>query len=195
MTPFQQEAELTVQRAKSLPAEQKVYAINRLVNERVRYVEDQGDYFQEPAETLQRGTGDCEDSAILKTALLLQAGIPVAELFLDVLGLYAQNASAGHVVGNWRNKYILELKQYTPELKSDPLPRDEYYDVWLWKIIPATSCRVWSYPADMFFPGGKYDTRIRNENGLTWASAKYQTRNLFAGLMGRPTVQYYRYVP
>lgn len=49
-------------------------AINRYVNNRIKYASDRVDYWQTPEESEDRRTGDCEDFAILKRALLLRAG-------------------------------------------------------------------------------------------------------------------------
>src|SRR6185436_11837930 len=53
------------------PVSERLNAINSRVNQRIRYVIDQisdgvPDYWQTPLETVARGTGDCEDFAILK---------------------------------------------------------------------------------------------------------------------------------
>lgn len=46
--------------------------INRIVNKTITYQEDVVDEWQTPAETLALGTGDCEDYALLKIALINQ---------------------------------------------------------------------------------------------------------------------------
>lgn len=62
-------------------------AINRGVNQAVRYVSDDvqhglPDVWSAPLQTLRTGLGDCEDYAIAKYALLLAAGMPQADLKL-----------------------------------------------------------------------------------------------------------------
>jgi predicted transglutaminase-like cysteine proteinase len=62
--------------------------VNREINQAVRYVSDfdahgVADLWSSPLETLAAGTGDCEDYAIAKFAMLLDAGI--AEKDLKVL--------------------------------------------------------------------------------------------------------------
>jgi predicted transglutaminase-like cysteine proteinase len=66
----------------------RVEAVNRNVNQAVRYVSDMQqhgvvDLWSSPLETLATGAGDCEDYAIAKFALLLEAG--VAEKDLKIL--------------------------------------------------------------------------------------------------------------
>lgn len=48
--------------------------INRFVHRKVRYTRDRVDEWSRPSETLERGYGDCEDFALLKRALYLEAG-------------------------------------------------------------------------------------------------------------------------
>lgn len=55
---------------------------NICVNRRIKYVTDterwnRADKWQRPQETLDLGTGDCEDYAILKAHMLVNAGVPV----------------------------------------------------------------------------------------------------------------------
>lgn len=57
-------------------------AVNDWVHLRVRYVADEHDDWQTPAQTLARQAGDCEDFAILKYALLRKSGYPRGALRL-----------------------------------------------------------------------------------------------------------------
>jgi predicted transglutaminase-like cysteine proteinase len=50
--------------------------VNEWVNSILRYRSDDGDYWQPPETTLKLGTGDCEDYALLKRALLIAGGWP-----------------------------------------------------------------------------------------------------------------------
>lgn len=64
-----------------------VAGINREVNRAVRYISDSvqhgvADRWSSPLATLEAGLGDCEDYAILKYALLREAGMPEADLKL-----------------------------------------------------------------------------------------------------------------
>lgn len=64
--------------------------INRLVNTVIRYRTDSAiygtiDHWAGPSETLNRGVGDCEDFAILKLALLADAGIDRSDMSIVIL--------------------------------------------------------------------------------------------------------------
>jgi predicted transglutaminase-like cysteine proteinase len=92
-------------------ATERLNAINQRVNQRLRYVLDQvadgvPDYWQSPLETVNRGTGDCEDYAILKYYLALHAGISHDDLAL-VIGRVASTGELHAVLvaraeGGWR---------------------------------------------------------------------------------------------
>ena len=67
----------------------KVAAVNRWVNERVRFAEDRvnygsRDYWADAAETLRRGAGDCEDYAIAKMQILTAMGVARDDMFLTL---------------------------------------------------------------------------------------------------------------
>ncbi len=69
----------------------------RLVHHRIRYRLDRPghDHWQTPLQTLARGAGDCEDHAILKRALLLDAGVDPETVSL----LFVRTARGfGHVL-------------------------------------------------------------------------------------------------
>lgn len=60
--------------------------VNRWVNWHVLYREDRnGDAWSSATETLQLGTGDCEDLAIVKMALLTELGIGPDDMFLVIV--------------------------------------------------------------------------------------------------------------
>jgi len=57
--------------------------VNRWVNWHVRYRDDQGpDKWSSAIDTLTRGSGDCEDFAIAKMALLEALGVPSGDMYL-----------------------------------------------------------------------------------------------------------------
>lgn len=69
---------------------ERLEAVNRYVNARVRFVDDirqygVPDHWTSAAETLRRGRGDCEDYAIAKLHLLRRAGFAEKDLYLVVL--------------------------------------------------------------------------------------------------------------
>ena len=82
-----------------------IYRVNYLgptlrVHGEIRPVRDQGDWWQYPEETEERGAGDCEDMAILLISRLERRGIPAR------LGLVNQNGTGHAVVIT--PKYILD---------------------------------------------------------------------------------------
>ena len=69
----------------------RLQSVQKLVNHTITWAPDtylwgQDDYWSSPDETLRKGSGDCEDSAILKMMLLKAAGFQRENLFL-VVGL------------------------------------------------------------------------------------------------------------
>lgn len=57
--------------------------VNRWVNWHVRFVDDRNaDQWSSAVDTLARGSGDCEDFAIAKMALLQRLGVPADDMFL-----------------------------------------------------------------------------------------------------------------
>jgi len=79
-----------VHEAAALPMPERIVFANIVVNQRIAYVEDgvfgKTDVWQTPIETFARGCGDCEDLAIAKFFLLLDAAVDAATLRL----LYAR---------------------------------------------------------------------------------------------------------
>ena len=67
----------------------RVEAVNRYVNHRVRFVDDSRQYGREDhwsaaSDTLSRGRGDCEDYAIAKLQMLRSAGFSDRDLYLVI---------------------------------------------------------------------------------------------------------------
>ena len=65
-------------------------AINRYVNDRVRFVDDQvqfgrPDVWASASDTLRRGKGDCEDYAIAKMQMLRRAGFADRDLYVVIV--------------------------------------------------------------------------------------------------------------
>lgn len=60
--------------------------VNAWVNHAIQYQRDAVDYWQAPKSTLKLKTGDCEDMAILKRAILIARGLAPEKIFL-VIGL------------------------------------------------------------------------------------------------------------
>ena len=72
--------------ARGSAAQQQVETINSWVNRRLHFVDDRqgGDNWASAAQTLQCGTGDCEDYAIAKMKLLEAAGFDRHAMFLVI---------------------------------------------------------------------------------------------------------------
>ncbi|WP_305988990.1 transglutaminase-like cysteine peptidase [Roseibium sp. MMSF_3544] len=110
---------------------EKLQAANSLVNRSIAYQEDRVvyrrlDYWASPAETARRGIGDCEDFAILKYNLLLNAGVPAKSMSLVVLkdtkrdlyhAVLAVSTNKGHyILDNVVDRVYLdkEVSHYQP---------------------------------------------------------------------------------
>jgi predicted transglutaminase-like cysteine proteinase len=70
--------------------------LNDAVLDRVFYMYDQmnygqSDYWASPAETAWRGSGDCEDYAILQYGLLRHLGVPESRLFVALVNSHNEN--------------------------------------------------------------------------------------------------------
>ena len=68
----------------------RVEAVNRYVNDRVRFVDDSSQFGREDVwvsanNTLRRGRGDCEDYAIAKLQMLRAAGFDDRDLYLVIV--------------------------------------------------------------------------------------------------------------
>jgi predicted transglutaminase-like cysteine proteinase len=110
---------------------EQVEIVNSLVNNSIRYREDQSlygqpDYWATPTEILERASGDCEDFAILKMTALIRLGVPAKSLSLVVLrdnrrnvfhAVLAVTTSAGSfILDNVRPKVAMDsaLPNYQP---------------------------------------------------------------------------------
>lgn len=76
-----------LERARELSVPLRISAVNRMVNEAIRYVGDYGqhgiaDRWSSPLATLASGRGDCEDYALLKYGLLIESGIDASDVRL-----------------------------------------------------------------------------------------------------------------
>jgi Bacterial transglutaminase-like cysteine proteinase BTLCP len=115
------------EQALQLPEPRRIGHVNSAVNAFVyrsdREMHGVDDYWDAPFELMQRGAGDCEDFAIAKYMLLLQAGIPrerlkMAFAFHDASGSgEALRAPAGP-----QRTHVVVL--YEPEIGSEPLVLD-----------------------------------------------------------------------
>lgn len=75
---------------RNLDQEERIDIVNRYVNRRVKFMDDnrrfgQADVWMSASETLKRGRGDCEDYAIAKLQMLRAAGFSDDDLYLVVV--------------------------------------------------------------------------------------------------------------
>jgi predicted transglutaminase-like cysteine proteinase len=90
-----------------LTVQEQLTAVNKFFNRRVRWKTDleiygAEDFWATPAETLGRGTGDCEDFTIAKYATLRHLGVPAEQLRLTYVQLKVTNTrSQAHMVLAW----------------------------------------------------------------------------------------------
>ncbi len=92
--------------------EQRIDAVNQLVNARVRFVDDirqygAADVWQSAGDTLRRGRGDCEDYAIAKLQLLRQAGVSPDDLYLVIVKDLVRRADHAVLVVRADNRLLL----------------------------------------------------------------------------------------
>ena len=76
-------------RASRLAGMKRLQSVNTSTNQAIRFREDRAsgnanDYWSNAAQTLARRSGDCEDYAIAKMQLLMNAGVPAGDMFLVI---------------------------------------------------------------------------------------------------------------
>lgn len=136
-----------IQRSGELPEKDKLTAVNRFFNAKLRFVDDQrnwgqNDYWATPVEALVKGAGDCEDYSIAKYFTLRRLGIPAEKLRITYVK--ALNYNQAHMV----------LTFYaTPT--ADPLVLDNLIS----DIRPASQRKdllpVYAFNAEGLYTGGK----------------------------------------
>jgi predicted transglutaminase-like cysteine proteinase len=103
--------------ARSLASKDRIArleAVNRYVNSRVRFVDDQvqygrADVWASAAETLRRGKGDCEDYAIAKLQMLRRAGFSERDLYVVIVRDLARRADHAVLVARAEGRmYVLD---------------------------------------------------------------------------------------
>ena len=125
---------------------EKLLRVNAYINQAVRFASDetvwrQPDYWATPAETLQRGAGDCEDFSIAKYISLRRLG--VAEEKLRLIYVKAQRGEAasqahmvlGYYAGPGSEPLILD--NLTPDIlpasrRADLIPVFSFNSEGLW---------------------------------------------------------------
>lgn len=114
-----------INRAASLSNDEKLRAVNQLINSSLSYASDQQtwgqtEYWATPSEALQRGQGDCEDFAIAKYFSLIKMGVADAQLHL--MHVKDLRSNSAHMV-----------LAYYPSPQSQPLLLDNLTN----SILPA----------------------------------------------------------
>ena len=100
--------------------------VNRWVNWHVLYRDDRnGDAWSSAAETLRRGTGDCEDLAIVKMALLTELGIGPEDMFLVLVRQKTRGADHA-VLAVRREGAMVVLDSSTDVLQPEGALGDAY---------------------------------------------------------------------
>lgn len=74
------ELHTVLEHARSLWGKNRIEYVNQVVNAAIRYKDDPNDIWQSPKESFDLRTGDCEDYAIAKYALLREAGVPSEDI-------------------------------------------------------------------------------------------------------------------
>ncbi|WP_322522203.1 transglutaminase-like cysteine peptidase [Guyparkeria halophila] len=128
---------------------ERVERVNAFFNRQIRYVEDtqlwgQSDYWASPVETIGHGAGDCEDFAIAKYLVLLEAGIDNRQLRLIYVRARMGGGSRAHMVLG-----------YYPEPQAEPLILDS-----LVRLVAPASRRpdltpVFSFNSEGLWVGGQ----------------------------------------
>lgn len=105
-----------------------ILAANAFVNSKVAFVSDDHahgspDRWSAAAETLRRGTGDCEDYAIAKLQLLRAAGFDAADLHFVILKDLARRADHAVLVVRHEDRFLV-LDNGTDRLLDSDAVRD-----------------------------------------------------------------------
>ncbi len=91
------------------------------INGNIAYTTEDVEYWQTPMETLQRGTGDCEDMAFLFMSLAVSYGYGKEDIFV-AMGMYGEGGHAWVVVRQEGQEFILEPTISVPTfIKSEQL--------------------------------------------------------------------------
>ena len=99
-------------RLRHLDAVAQLDAINRYVNNHIRFVDDSRafgveDRWASPQETFKSGRGDCEDYALAKMAMARRAGFADRDLYLVVLKDVARRADHAVLVARAEGRFLV----------------------------------------------------------------------------------------
>lgn len=109
----------------------KLDSVNADINTRIQYRRDidthgRMDQWSSPSQTLARGTGDCEDYALLKMAVLADRGVPLEDMTVVILfdtkrkfyhAVLSVDVNGNHyILDNMRNQVLADsqLPNYMP---------------------------------------------------------------------------------
>jgi len=106
------------------------------------------EYWQLPAETLELGTGDCEDYAILLCALLRANGIPADQVY--VIGGYPSEGERGHAF-LYEHWYKGIWRAIEPQI--DPITDTLTFEIMGWVDAVTYIRDVWCFNDESCFQG------------------------------------------
>jgi len=97
----------------------EISRLNLFLNRKIKYKEepDSQDYWQTPWETISKGTGDCEDYAIMKFITLIEHGVPAEDLNLVLAINKHSKRQHSYIKLNFKNKtyYLDNLSDHIGE--------------------------------------------------------------------------------
>lgn len=119
------------------PGANPLAIVNERVNTEIRYVDDSGgDRWAPAAETLAKRSGDCEDLAIAKLALLAKAGVEMDRLFLLVVRDTGRQTDHAVAAVRWENRlWVLDNRidqLQAAERVMDYVPLQSFSGQWAW---------------------------------------------------------------
>lgn len=110
-------------RAASNSREEFINLAHQFVTQRVKWVSDpsnqgQDEFVQTPFETLERGVGDCEDSALAMLSILWFGGVPESREVMGYAGLSHRWVEVMTSPGRWEVFDTTNGKQFPIEQRS-----------------------------------------------------------------------------
>lgn len=118
--------------------------LNMNVNE-FQQIEELHEYYQTPAETIERGAGDCEDLGILKKHLFEQAGIPKESMAMVVVN---DENGQGHAVLGVTFTIDDELATFIFDNKTDEIKFFHETPYTLRSMQYAFNPQIWFVPKE-----------------------------------------------
>jgi predicted transglutaminase-like cysteine proteinase len=105
-------------------SDEKLKRVNEYFNRKILWSDDmkvwgQADYWASPLETIAKGSGDCEDFAIVKYFTLMSVGVPISKLRL----VYVKAKNGNTPTGGTADQAHMVMAYY-PAPEADPLILD-----------------------------------------------------------------------